>query len=160
MTVRTIALRAAILAGGWWTLSEGSRSGVAFGAVVVVVALVVSLWLSPPVHQPWRPLGLVRLAMHFLYHSVRGGVDVARRAFAPRLPLDPALRAFPTSLPPGPAREVFAATLSLMPGTLAVEQRDRELVVHVLVDSDQVERDLSALERRVARAMSAEVGDG
>jgi multicomponent Na+:H+ antiporter subunit E len=158
--LRTVLLRGAILSLGWWILSEGSRAGVGFGAVVVALALAASLWLSPPTRQPWRLVGLVRFVVHFLYHSVRGGVDVARRAFAPSLPLAPALLAFPARLPPGPARDVFTATLSLMPGTLAVEQGDRDVVVHVLVEGDAVEHELAALERRIAHAMGTEAVDG
>jgi multicomponent Na+:H+ antiporter subunit E len=153
--LRAALLRGTILALGWWILSEGSRAGASFGAVVVALALAASLWLSPPTAQSWRPVGLVRFAGHFLYHSVRGGVDVARRAFAPSLPLAPSLLAFPARLAAGPARDVFTATLSLMPGTLAVEPRETDIVIHVLVEGTAVEHELAALERRITEAMGA-----
>jgi multicomponent Na+:H+ antiporter subunit E len=160
--VRVLVLRAAILSGGWWVFTEGDRGGIAFGVPVVGLALVTSLWLSPPARQPWRPFGLARFAAYFLFHSVRGGVDVARRALSPRLPLSPGVRAFPVQLPHGPARDVFAATLSLMPGTLVVDRGEDTLFVHTLADTAQVDRDLAALEVRVAHAMgpTREAGDG
>ena len=153
IVVRVIALRLAILAGGWWILTEGDRGGLGFGVPVVGLALATSLWLSPPARQPWRPLGMVRFAAHFLVHSVLGGIDVARRALAPRIPLAPAVRAFRGQLPPGPARDVFASAVSLMPGTLVIDRTPDGLIVHALVDSEQVDHELAVLEATIAHAM-------
>lgn len=150
--VRVVLLRAALLFGGWWILVEGDRGGVAFGVPVVILALLTSLWLSPPTRQSWRPIALMRFAAYFVFHSVLGAVDVARRVFAPRLPLAPNLIAFRGRLSPGMARDVFAGALSMMPGTLVVDRDDDELLVHVLVDSEAVERELGMLEERVANA--------
>jgi multicomponent Na+:H+ antiporter subunit E len=155
--LRTVLLRGVVLALGWWILTEGDRDSVGFGVVIASVALSASLWLEPPAPQTWRVLGMVRFTAHFLYRSLRGGIDVARRAFAPRLPLEPGLRSFPTRLPPGPARDLFSATLSLMPGTLAVEQGEGGILVHVLVDGASVTPELADLEARVAEATGTEL---
>lgn len=153
--VRAVLLRAALLAGGWWILIEADRAGVAFGVPIVTLALFTSLWLSPPTRQSWRPIALVRFVAHFVLHSVLGAVDVARRAFTPRLLLTPNLRTFRGRLPPGAARDVFAGALSMMPGTLVVNRDDDALLVHTLVDSEAVDRELGVLEERVANAMGS-----
>lgn len=150
---RSIALRAAILAAGWWTLTGGRVTGAPFGAVVVGIALVVSLAL-PSIGAPrWRPGGLVRFAGVFLIGSVHGGVDVARRAFAPSLPVAPDLLTYEVRLPAGPPTFLFASALSLMPGTSSVTLDGRSLVIHTLVSGPQVLGDIERLEQAIAGAV-------
>lgn len=152
-TWRGAVLRALLLAGGWWTLIEGDPSGFAFGVPVVAAATLASLALRAPHAPNWRPLGLLRLARYFLTGSILGGLDVARRAFSPRLPLAPCVVRHPMQLSPGPARSLFMGMLSLMPGTLSVDLDGHDLAVHVLVDGGEtLRRKLEALEVRVADA--------
>jgi multicomponent Na+:H+ antiporter subunit E len=153
IVARSLLIRTAILAAGWWILTEGDPAGIGFGIGIVALAVVTSLWLAPPVTQRYRPLALIQLALYFLVSSMRGGVDVARRAFSPRLPLSPGIRRFSGELPPGPARDTFAGMLTLMPGTLAVDRTDEAILVHTLVDTAQVDDELRTLERRIARAL-------
>jgi multicomponent Na+:H+ antiporter subunit E len=61
------------------------------------------------------------------------GVDVARRALDPRLPLRPGFVTYAPRLPPGGARDAFCALASLMPGTLPADtNEDGTLLVHCL----------------------------
>lgn len=152
IVARALALRAAILAAGWWILTAGDPRGLGFGIAVVGVATATSLWLGPPAAQPWRPLGLARLALHFLVHSLRAGVDVARLACSPRR-LAPELVTYRGRLPPGPARDVLAGMLSLMPGSLTVDRTDDALVIHVLATPRAHHAELAALEDRIIDAM-------
>ena len=63
-----------------------------------------------------------------------GGIDVAKRAFSPRLPLNPGWVEIPSDLPDG-ARVALGAELSLMPGTLSAGSAEGKLLVHLL-DTD------------------------
>jgi multicomponent Na+:H+ antiporter subunit E len=153
---RSALVRAAWLAAGWWALIEGDPAGLAFGLPVVVLATVASLRVRPPGHERWHPLGVARLVGSFLAHSLQGGLDVAARALAPRLPLAPVMLDYQASLPPGPALSIFMGALSLMPGTLAVDAHGAEVKVHALADDrDALRRQLAALEARVAGALTA-----
>ena len=162
-TWRGAIQRALLLTGGWWALVEGDPSGFAFGVPVIAAATLASLALGPPHAPNWRPLGLLRLAQFFLAGSIRGGVDVARRALSPRLPLAPGVVTYPMRLPPGPAQNLFMGMLSLMPGTLTADLDGHDLAVHVLVDGGEtLRREFEALEQRVADAFgidAAEPGD-
>lgn len=162
----TALFRAAILCVGWWILSEGDPAGVGFGVAVVAIALVASLALSPPPRLAWKPLGLLRYAAFFVKGSLHGGFDVAHRALAPRLALAPAVIRFRSRLPAGPALDLFTSTMSLMPGTLAVDREGSEIEVHTLFAAEAHARELELLEECVGAATGVvlgpeqEAGDG
>lgn len=143
-----------VLAGGWWTIAEGDPAGLAFGAPIVLLALAASACTSVAPSPRWSLPGLSRFALAFLSGSLLGGVDVARRALAPRLPISPTLVTFALRLPAGPARNLFMATLSLMPGTLVADLVGDLVEVHVLAGGGaELTRQLRAMEAHVARAL-------
>lgn len=133
----------------WWALAEGDEAWW-FGLPVIAIALSVSLVLRPKNRWHWRPAGLARFVGFFLWQSLRGGVDVARRALHPRMPLAPAFVTYPLRLSEPGARVCFANTISLLPGTLSADLEGRFLRVHVLDDRLPVMQMLQALEARVA----------
>ncbi|MFP4239998.1 MAG: Na+/H+ antiporter subunit E, partial [Rhodosalinus sp.] len=67
----------------------------------------------------------------FLGASLLGGLDVARRALSPRMPLAPGWVEVPVRLPDG-GRVALGAELSLMPGTLAAGTQGDRLLIHLL----------------------------
>lgn len=91
---------------------------------------------------------LLRFVAFFLFHSLLGGVDVARRALSPSMPLTIHEADFPTRLQGDGARTLFVAVISLLPGTLACGIRGRRVAVHSL-GGDPAEQ-LRRLEGRVA----------
>lgn len=146
-------VRALVLAGVWWALTEGDRAGLAFGAPVVLLALFASAWLSSPSPR-WSPLGLLRFVQVFLIGSLRGGIDVAHSALAPRLPITPVMIRVALRLPAGPARHLFIGTMNMMPGMLSVTLDGDQIEIHVLIDTgDELVGQLRALEEHVARAL-------
>ncbi len=114
----------------WIVLSGVDGKALAIGAVAVPAATSLSLHLLP--RQQY--LHLWRVARHFpvfLFSSLRGGLDVARRALSPAMPLSPGWVEVPAQLPDG-GRVAMGAELSLMPGTLAAGVRGERLLVHLL----------------------------
>ena len=82
------------------------------------------------------------------------GVDVARRALDPRLPLRPGFVTYAPRLPPGSARDGFCALASLMPGTLPVgTNEDGTLLVHCLDIGQPAAAQLAAEEAVFMRAV-------
>lgn len=107
------------------------------GVLAATWATAASLRLLSPVAGRLRVGALGRLIASFLWQSVVGGVDVALRAFHPRLPLRTGFLAWSTGLSAGTWRAAFGAITSLMPRTLPVGiDRGRALVYHCL-DLDQ-----------------------
>jgi multicomponent Na+:H+ antiporter subunit E len=153
---RSVLLRAGLFAALWWVLVEGSVYGWVLAVLTIAAATGTSLALLPPGRWRLRPAGLLRFVPFFFWQSVRGGVDVARRAFHPRLPIQPGEVVYPLRLPPGPARPFFAAVLSLLPGTLSIELLDDRVRIHALDDRLPVTETLRRLEHHVAALFGSE----
>jgi len=124
----------------------------AVGAAGAAVATWASLRLLPPAAHRVRLTALPRFALGFLWQSVSAGVDIALRAFAPRLALAPGFVLHATRYPRGPARNAFASLASLLPGTLSVRDDDRGLLFHCLDSRLPVADELAAGEAAVSRA--------
>lgn len=130
----------------WLALTD--RADWAFGAVAVALALAASLAFAPLQLTRFSLPGLVRFLVFFGVQSVAGGVDVARRALHPALPLVIHDCAYPLGLRSGQARTVFIASVSLLPGTLARELDGESLMVHSIAGDPTPA--LDRLQRRVA----------
>ena len=153
---RSALLRAAAFFIFWLVLMQSLKpSDIAMGALATVVATRVSLRLLPPAAGCLRFGSLLLLLPHFLWQSVRGGVDVARRALTPRLPLQSGFVSCPLGFGPGLARNTFATITSLLPGTVSCDEEDGLLVYHCLDTGEPLVEQLWEEERRLARALVA-----
>jgi multicomponent Na+:H+ antiporter subunit E len=163
---RTRAWRAIFVRGTayfvvWMIMAGGQLADVAPGIVVAVVATWVSLVLLPldPAFAGVRPLALLRLALRFVWGSVVAGLDIARRAFSPSLPLQPGYRNYPVGLPPGTSRNLFTSMTSLMPGTLPAGTDDSGRLIYHCLDVEQpVLQELGEEEARLVAALGAAPG--
>jgi multicomponent Na+:H+ antiporter subunit E len=143
----TVVSRVLLFSLMWWALTDGTAGSWWIGAPAVAGAVIVSVTLVPPLGLVWREvMGFVPF---FLWHSLKGGVDVARRAFDPRMPITPELIEYPLRLPPGLPRVILVNTVSLLPGTLSAELGGQVLRVHVLDSLGDFLAELEALEQRV-----------
>lgn len=143
--------RVLFLSGLWLVLAGTEGKGLAVGAVAVPAASWLSLRLLPG----RRELILWRLLRHFpvfVGGSLLGGLDVARRALSPRMPLAPGWVEVPVDLPDG-GRVAMGAELSLMPGTLAAGVRGERLLVHLLDTEAGFERAIPREEDAIAAMM-------
>jgi multicomponent Na+:H+ antiporter subunit E len=102
----------------WLVLAGGNPVDLAPGAVAALAATWVSLHFLPSGAISVRPASLAGFTFHFLRQSVVAGVDVARRALDPRLPLHPGFVVYQPDLPPGPSQHMFTILMSLLPGTV------------------------------------------
>ena len=144
----------------WVILTAGSRADLGAGAVAALAATWASLILLPADTSRVRPVALVRLALRFLRQSVVAGIDVARRALDPRLPLHPGFVVYPVGLPRGPARNMFTALMSLLPGTVpSGSDETGELLIHCL-DAEQPVAAQLAMEEEVFSRVIAEARSG
>ncbi len=163
-TPRPRAWRAAIgllaLAGLWAALTGGAAESWVMGAPAVLLGTAL-IFLHPGAPR-WRLSlpGALRFLAWFALQSVRGAVDVARRAMAWRLPLAPGCRCFQTALPEGAPRLLFANAITLLPGTLTAEIEGDLLVVHMLDTGADLDGELSALEMRVAALFALPASGG
>jgi multicomponent Na+:H+ antiporter subunit E len=151
---RSVLFRSGAFAATWWILSEGAWRGWPFGAAAVVVATAASIRVAPPRRTP-RPriLGVCRLVGFFARGSIVGGIDVARRALDPRLPIAPGIVEVRLEHQDDRVRAGVVAVVSMLPGTVAATVGPRTMVVHGLDVGQEIQGRVSQAEHRVADAL-------
>jgi multicomponent Na+:H+ antiporter subunit E len=150
--------RAAWFLGIWLVMAGAHVADLPAAVVAVVLATWASLRLLPPGGPRISVPAVARLVLDFLYQSVVAGVDVARRALDPRLPLKPGFVTYPIGLPPGAARNIFTTLTSLLPGTVPAADEGRKLVYHCLDLDQPVFSQLAAEEAALARTLRSAGG--
>jgi multicomponent Na+:H+ antiporter subunit E len=156
------ALSRGLFYAGFWLilLPSAKPADLLLGALATAAATWLSLRLLPPRCGGLHFGAALRLLPHFLWESLRGGLDVARRALSPSMPLNPGFVSCPMQFEPGLARNSFAAITSLMPGTLPVADDAGNLLYHALDIGQPVVEQLCAEERLLAGALVAGEGHG
>jgi multicomponent Na+:H+ antiporter subunit E len=145
----------------WLVLMQsGKPADLAIGLLTSVAATWASLRLMAPAAGCLHFGRLLALLPHFLSESVLAGIDVARRALDPRLPLRPGFVTCTLGFPPGFARNTFATITSLLPGSVPVDEAEGVLIYHCLDTAAPVVEQLWKEERLLAKALSAGRRDG
>jgi len=156
MTVPAVLLRGAGFLALWLVLAGLDMDDLPAAVVAVVAATWVSLRLLPPGDRCISLSGLVALAARFPFQSLEAGIDVARRAFAPDLPLNVGTVSYTPRLPAGSARDAFLAYASLMPGTVPVSVDDGPaILVHCLDVRQAVAQQMADDEARFIRVLGS-----
>lgn len=140
----------------WVLLSGGDPESWIIG----VPAVAAGSWSAHRLRRERRTaisfLGLARFAPLFLWGSLRGGVDVARRILAPTMSVRPGFRCYRTSLFEPSARVFFATCVNLLPGTLTAKIEGDQLRIHQLDITADTDAELRRFERAVARVFGAQ----
>ncbi len=153
--------RAAIFFVFWVILCGTEPADLLVGVLAAVVATWASLRLLPRGQWSLRFVALARLVLRFPRQSVAAGIDVAWRAFDPRLPLRPGFVIYHSHLLSGPGRDVFCTLTSLLPGTLPCgSDAGGDLVIHCLDVDQRVVEQLAAEEVLLLEVMGGAHGDG
>ena len=142
---------AGLLACLWWLLSGGTPSSWLIGIPAVLLAGWWLQRLRPAGNSGLSISGLLVFLPFFIWQSLRGGLDVARRTLVPRMRIQPGLAVYATRLQHHPARVFFVNCVSLLPGTLAADIDGDELIVHMLDNRADPAGELEHLERAVSR---------
>lgn len=146
--------RATGLFGLWLLLTRAESADLAIGVATAGAAAWVSARLLPVRSTGLRIGAFVPFAIRVVRQSFVAGIDVARRALAPSLPMRPGFVSHRLELPDGPARDVFCALTSLAPGAVpAGTDEDGALVVHTIDERWPVAAQLADDEARFARAL-------
>jgi multicomponent Na+:H+ antiporter subunit E len=158
---RAMAVRALLYFALWIVVDQSAKpANLVVGLIASAAATWASLKLLPPANGRVR-LGLLLLLLpRFLWQSLVAGVDVARRAFAPRLRLQPGFVDYPVGLPRGSARNAFELIASLMPGSVPSDETQGTIEFHCLDTRQPVVEQLAAEERAYARALQPGTRDG
>ncbi len=143
----------------WLILAGPDLAGLPFGLLAAALASQASARLMPGRMALGSPPAVLLLLGRSVSQAVLAGADIARRAFDPRLPLQPGLVTMSTALPEGTARDGFTALASLSPGALpAGMDASGAIFVHALDTSLPIARDLATTEALYLRAGGAPHG--
>jgi multicomponent Na+:H+ antiporter subunit E len=137
----------------WLVLTGGVISDVALTFAAIVSPVLASMWL-------WRPgalhihFGALLLFIpYFLWQSVLGGWDVAKRALAYRMRVTPAIMEVTLQTRLSAHHVLVAWILSLLPGTASIRLTDGGLTFHVLDETAPHRERIESLERKVAAVL-------
>jgi multicomponent Na+:H+ antiporter subunit E len=154
-----VLVRFGIFVALWLVLDGAKPAGLLIGLPAAALAAWISLPLLPPSRNRPRLMALLSLGLHFLRSSVVAGVDVAIRAFHPRLPLRTGFVTCECRIPTGSQRDLFLSMGSLMPGTLPVAEEDGRIVLHCLDTQQPVAKQTADHEARLVRALGGNPED-
>lgn len=135
---------------GWLVLTGADAGGLAYGALVAAAGFLLARCLAAG-HATLSPLAVLPLFPRFLRRALLGGIDVAARAFHPKLPLRPGWVSVKTRLPPGALRATIGGEFSLMPGALVAGSRHDRFLVHLLDTASPIGAELEDEERRLLK---------
>ncbi len=102
---------------------------------------------------PVRLLALLGSTPAFAWHVFSGGVQVAIDAFRPTLALEPRMVERATGLEGRLSQALYVSTVTLSPGTLAVDSEGQTTLVHCLSERFAADLDEGTIERRIARVL-------
>jgi multicomponent Na+:H+ antiporter subunit E len=135
----------------WLALTGGDPLSWIVGAPAVLLAVTVSLFLSPGCMRTVSFGHALLFLPYFIVQSILSGLDVLRRTFSPKLRINPGLFIYRTSLPEESSRVLLANIISLLPGTISTDLQDEEIIIHVLDTGLPARENIRQLEIRIAR---------
>lgn len=150
-------LPAVILGLLWVLLTGGDLASWVVGLPSVLLAAIAFNYLNTGRALRVRVTRLPAFIIWFVWHSLKGGVDVAWRAVQPGVPLCPGFVRYRIRLAPGPARVFMVNCVSLLPGTLSAELSDDALLLHALDTEADVIAGTRAVEQRVGRLFASNI---
>ena len=120
-----------------WLLLSGIYTGLLLGlgalSCLVVVAICRRMRIVDPEGHPNHLIpGLLRYTPWLLWAIVKANIDVARRIVHPRLPMSPRMIQVEASQKTHLGQVIYANSITLTPGTVAVETDEGTIDVHAL----------------------------
>ena len=104
-----------------------------------------------PIQISW---GVLRYLPWLIKEIIKANYDVAKRVISPNLRISPCLFEAPVSQKTDLGQALYANSITLTPGTISLDLRSNEILVHALtaetaagVATGEMDRKVSALER-------------
>lgn len=149
----------ALLLFAFWLLLSGSTDVVHVAAGAVIAGVV--MWLSPAGIAPTREaswLAALRYLPWLIGRVLKSGLHVSRLILDPALPISPRFIRHKTKLTSDGELVVLGNSITLTPGTIAVEVAPGELVVHAIDEASCADLADGVLDAKVGRLFSPKEG--
>lgn len=139
-----------------WVANSGFFTSLLLSLGLLSVIFVV--WLShrmDVVDEEAQPIHMtVRLPGYFLwlmYKVVQANIDVVSHVWRPQLAITPGTARLPASQQTDMGRVIYANSITLTPGTVALDVTEEEITVHALTREGLEELQTGEMDRRVSR---------
>lgn len=141
----------------FWLLLNGQWTAeIAVVGLVLSAALYWFVWrfmgYSP--RKEWACLRRAgRIARYFVYlvgEVMKSAWQTIRLVWSPRLEVEPRLTSFRARLRTDPGKVVLANSITMTPGTITIDVRGDQFLVHCLDESSGEGLEGSEMERRIA----------
>lgn len=144
------------LSGFWtaWLLTLGVVSCLL--TLWVARRMGVGGWRADAAGRRLRPLALAAYWCWLLWEIAKASFDVMRRILDPAMPLSPTVFRVPTAGMSDLAQVTYANSITLTPGTIAINLGDDEIEVHALSADSRDQLLGGEMRRRVEQVERAE----
>ncbi|HIE32297.1 MAG TPA: cation transporter [Methanosarcinales archaeon] len=124
-------------------------AGIACSAVVAYASHDL-MFKDTEKHRLTKTLRFIAYLPWLIYQIVLANIDVAKRALAPSMPIDPQVVTFKTILRSDVARTTLANSITLTPGTVTIDIVDDVFYVHAIAKEPADGLLEGTMERKVA----------
>ncbi len=102
--------------------------------VGAIVSLIIAKFFTPNREFNLKDLSIkyIKFIPIFLKNLIESNIAVAKIVLNPKLPINTAIVKLKTDLTTEHDRLILSNAITLTPGTITVELRDRELFIHIL----------------------------
>lgn len=133
------------------------------GALSITMSLYIAVRMDVVMHkgQPlyFRFWGVMQYCVWLMGQILLSNFDVVRRVFSPTLDIKPILKAIPSDQKTELGRVVYANSITLTPGTVAINiAKNGDVLVHALHADELVDLEEGSMGRRVSR-LEPKIGD-
>jgi len=147
----TLLTRLILFSTLWLLLAGAQWKSPAVAMLAIIAGVFASLILWPDGWPRIRWKSVPALTIYFFGRSLSGGLDVARRAFSPSLPVAPSFITYETRLDTNAGRVMFTWMIGMMPGSSSVNlDSHNRITVHVIDPALSGREDLAILEDKLA----------
>ncbi|KAA6187680.1 cation transporter [Thiohalocapsa marina] len=131
----------------------------AFGALSVVIAAGFGLRMERLEPTCYRPAMLLRIPAYWVWLTgeiVKANIDVVKRIWWPQEhPISPTMQRLHCTQQTLLGKTIYANSITLTPGTVAIEVSDNEILVHALSGAALQDLATGDMDRRVTRLEGA-----
>ncbi len=150
----------ALLAGFWLLLSGHWHNDLllALGLASSLFAAWIGVRLNQASPAGPGPILLTRLPTYLVWLTrevVKANIDVVKRIWQPQThPISPSMRRLPTLQQTAIGKTIYANSITLTPGTVAIEVTETDVLVHALARDALDDLAAGEMDRRVHRVES------
>ncbi len=134
--------------------------GIASAAFVTYIGQRLDQKDADPFDFTFRPTGFLAYVPWLIKEATLANIDVAKRALAPTLSVNPVVASVTTGNLSEMGRVTYANSITLTPGTVSINVQRDYIVVHAISQQGMLELQQGNMLKRIERFASLTVADG